>query len=56
MRKLDKKNNIELNEAELLEMEDFRKELVNRVGESESIEKVFSKWLFKYDNMRDNLI
>jgi hypothetical protein len=35
-------------------MEEFRQDLVDHIEEQELNERVFSKWQYKYDNMRDN--
>ncbi len=49
-RKPSKKNPIFITEGDEKEMEEFRKELVNNIHVSELENKVFSKWLWKYDN------
>jgi hypothetical protein len=36
------------------EMEDFRQELLNHIEKTEIEEKVFSKWLWKYQNMKES--
>ncbi len=53
-RKPSKKNPIFITEKDELEMEEFRKELVNNIYISEMKDRVFSKWLWKYDNFREN--
>jgi hypothetical protein len=37
-------------------MEDFRHELVKNIETVELTEKVFSKWQYKFDNHRENVI
>ena len=44
-----------LSETDEKEMEDFRKMLVQNIYISEANDKVFSKWLWKYDNSRENI-
>ena len=37
-------------------MEDFRKELINKIEISELEHRVFSEWLFNYDFNKDSII
>lgn len=53
-RKPSKKNPIFITEGDEKEMEEFRKELVSNIQIRELEERVFSKWLWKYDNFREN--
>ena len=36
--------------------DEFRKELVMRIQMEEEKEKVFSKWIFKYEHMKEHII
>ena len=54
-RKKDKKNEIQLTENEELEMEDFRKFIIEKVHISEKKDRAFSSWLFKYENMKEHI-
>ncbi len=36
-------------------MEDFRKMLVNNIEAVEVKERVFSKWIYKYDTFKENV-
>lgn len=53
-RKLTKKNPIFITESDDKQMEDFRLELIKHVEKMEVEEKAFSKWLWKFDNMKEN--
>jgi tRNA pseudouridine38-40 synthase len=53
-RKSTKKSPIFTTETDEKEMEDFAKELVNRIHDSEVKDKVFSKWLWRLENNREN--
>ena len=55
-RKLNKKNNIFLTEEDEKEMEEFRKELVEQIKDTELGKKVFTNWLWNFDNKRELLI
>ena len=52
-RKLNKKNNIFITEDDEKEMEDFREQLVQKIKDTELNQKVFSSWLWKFDNKRE---
>ena len=52
-RKLNKKNNIFLTDDDEKEMEDFREQLVQKIKDTELNQKVFSSWLWKFDNKRE---
>jgi tRNA pseudouridine38-40 synthase len=54
-RKLTKKNSVFLTESDEKEMEDFRLGLIKHIELMEVQEKSFSKWLWKYDNMKENI-
>ena len=51
--KLNKKNNIFLTDDDEKEMEDFREQLVQKIKDTELNQKVFSSWLWKFDNKRE---
>jgi tRNA pseudouridine38-40 synthase len=53
-RKPTKKSSFFLSEQDEKEMEDFRIELVKNINEAEEKEGVFSKWLWKLENTREN--
>jgi hypothetical protein len=53
---MTKKNNIDLTEEDENEMEEFRQELVKNIETVEISERVFSKWIYKLDNHRENTI
>jgi tRNA pseudouridine38-40 synthase len=53
-RKLTKKNNLFWSEGDDKEMEDFRAELWKHIEKSEKDERSFSKWLWKFDNQKEN--
>ena len=53
-RKLDKKSSILLSENDEKEMEDFRLDIVDHIENLELEEKIFSKWLWRFDNQREN--
>ena len=36
-------------------MEEFRRFVINKVQTSETKDKAFSSWLFKYENMKDHV-
>ena len=52
-RKLNKKNNIFITDDDEKEMEDFREQLVQKIKDTELNQKVFSSWLWKFDNKRE---
>ena len=52
-RKLNKKNNIFLTTDDEKEMEEFRKELLQKIKRTELEQKAFSSWLWKLDFKRD---
>ena len=52
-RKLNKKNNIFITDDDEKEMEEFRQELVQKIKDTELNQKVFSSWLWKFDNKRE---
>ena len=52
-RKLNKKNNIFMTDDDEKEMEEFRQELVQKIKDTELNQKVFSSWLWKFDNKRE---
>ena len=52
-RKQNKKNNIFLTDDDEKEMEDFREQLVQKIKDTELNQKVFSSWLWKFDNKRE---
>lgn len=49
-KKTQKKNNIEVKEEDQKRIDEFSESLKQKVHESEAVEKVFSKWLVKFDN------
>ena len=53
---MTKKNSLDLGEADELEMEEFRKVLVNNIETVEVNDRIFSKWQFKFDNSREHVI
>jgi len=53
-RKLTKKNSVFLTESDEKEMDDFRLGLIKHIVQMEVQEKSFSKWLWKFDNMKEN--
>jgi tRNA pseudouridine38-40 synthase len=54
-RKVTKKNLIFLSESDEREMEEFRTELVTQIEKFEIEEKAFSKWLWAFDNYKQNI-
>ena len=55
-RKLNKKNNIFLTDDDEKEMEAFREKLVHKIKDTELNQKVFTAWLWKFDNKREWII
>ena len=55
-RKINKKNNIYLTSEDEKEMEEFRKELLQKIKTTELERKAFSAWLWKLDYKRDLVI
>jgi tRNA pseudouridine38-40 synthase len=55
-RKLNKKNNIFLTDDDEREMEAFREKLVEKIKDTELKQKVFTSWLWKFDNKREWII
>lgn len=49
-KKVNKKNNIDLNDKDIIEINEFSKELINKVNECELKDKCFTNWLKKYDS------
>ena len=54
-RKATKKNPIFITESDEKEMDDFRVDLIKHVEKMEVKEKSFTKWLWKFDNMKENI-
>lgn len=54
-RKLNKKNNIFLTEDDEVEMEEFSKKLISEINKFEVDERAFSKWQWRFDNVRDHI-
>jgi tRNA pseudouridine38-40 synthase len=54
-RKATKKNPIFLTESDEKEMDDFRVDLIKHIEKMEVKEKSFTKWLWKFDNMKENI-
>jgi tRNA pseudouridine38-40 synthase len=55
-RKLNKKNNIFITSEDEIEMDNFEKILRQKTVDFEQKEKVFSNWLWKFDNQRNLII
>ena len=55
-RKLNKKNNIFVTEDDQKEMDDFSQMLIEDIHKVELNEKVFSKWLWQFDNNKEFVI
>ena len=55
-RKLNKKNNIFITSEDEIEMDNFEKILRQKTVDFEEKEKIFSNWLWKFDNQRNWII
>jgi tRNA pseudouridine38-40 synthase len=55
-RKLNKKNNIFITSEDEIEMDNFEKILRQKTVDFEQKEKIFSNWLWKFDNQRNWII
>jgi hypothetical protein len=54
-KKPSKKNPVFLTEKDEKEMEDFREGLVKQIHDTEVSDRSFSKWLWRFDNSKDNI-